>query len=167
MDAVALRACQAPLKERYREDPSTAITAVTATGRIAEGIAFDVDQFPGTTRAGLHAATGGDGSDACSGDMLMEALLGCAGVTLRSVATAMGLELRSATGAATGIFDARGTLGVDRSAPVGVQDVVITFEVDADADDVTLEKLAVAVDRYCVVGRSLAVPPRIEIRRVS
>lgn len=166
MDVVALRAAQAPLKQRYREDPSTAVTPVSATGRVADGIAFDVDQFPGTTRAGLHVATGGDGSDACSGDMMMEALLGCAGVTLRSVATAMRLELRSATGTASGTFDARGTLGVDRDAPVGIQDVVVTFELDTDADDATLEKLAVAVERYCVVGRSLAESPRIEIQRV-
>lgn len=167
MDLVALRASQAPLKERYRQDPSTAITPVSATGRIADGIAFDVDQFPGTTRAGLHIATGGDGSDACSANMLMEALLGCAGVTLRSVATAMGIELRSATGTATGAFDARGTLGVDREAPVGMLDVVVTFELDTDADDATLARLGVAVERYCVVGRSLADPPKIEIRRVS
>lgn len=166
MDATTLRAVQAPLKDRYREDPATAWTPVTATGRVAAGIAFDVDQFPGSTRAGLHAATGGDGSDACSGDMLMEALLGCAGVTLRSVATAMGIELRSATGTATGAFDARGTLGVDRTVPVAVQDVVVRFELDTDADDATLEKLAVATERYCVVGRSLAEPPRIEVHRV-
>lgn len=163
MDAAALRASQAPLKERYREDPRTAITPVSAAGRVADGVAFDVDQFPGSTRAGLHAATGGDGTDACSGDMMMEALLACAGVTLRSVATAMGIELRSATGTATGTFDARGTLGVDREAPVGITDVVVRFELDTDADDATLGRLAVSVERYCVVGRSLAVPPRIEI----
>lgn len=166
MDAAALRATQAPLKDLYREDPASAWTSVGAAGRIVDGIAFAVDQFPGTTRAGLHRATGGDGADACSGDMLMEALLACAGVTLRSVATAMGLELRSATGTATGAFDARGTLGVDRSVPVAVQDVAVVFEIDTDADDAALEKLATATERYCVVGRSLAVPPRIEVHRV-
>lgn len=165
MDAAALRALQAPLKDRYREDPAAAQTPVHAAGRIASGIAFDVDQFPGSTRAGLHAATGGDGTDACSGDMLMEALLGCAGVTLRSVATAMGLELRSATGTASGSFDARGTLGIDREAPVGITDVVVRFELDTDAEDVALERLGVAVERYCVVGRTLAVSPRIEVVR--
>ncbi|MCX6396929.1 MAG: OsmC family protein [Propionibacteriales bacterium] len=167
MDAAELRASQAPLKDRYRENPGTAITPVGATGRVVEGIAFDVDQFPGSTRAGLHAATGGDGTDACSGDMLMEALLGCAGVTLRSVATAMGIGLRSATGTATGTFDARGTLGVDREAPVGIADVLVRFELDTDADDATLGRLAVSVERYCVVGRSLAEAPRIEIVRTG
>src|SRR5690349_12045528 len=102
MDATELRARQAPLKDRYREDAAAARTPVSATGRVGAAITFEVDQFSGVTRAGLHPATGGDGTDACSGDMLMEALLACAGVTLRSVATAMGLEVRSATGTATG-----------------------------------------------------------------
>lgn len=167
MDATELRAAQAPLKQRYRDEPATAWTPVQAAGRAADGIAFDVDQFPGSTRAGLHPATGGDGADACSGDMLMEALLGCAGVTLRSVATVMGIELRSAAATATGAFDARGTLGIDREVPVAIQDVVVTFELDTDADDATLDRLAASTERYCVVGRSLAIPPRIEIRRVG
>jgi uncharacterized OsmC-like protein len=168
MDAAALRALQAPLKDRYREDPSTARTPLRAEGRIASpGITFDVGQFAGTTRAGLHRATGGDGADACSGDMLLEAVLACAGVTLHSVATALGLGLRGVTGRAEGWFDARGTLGVDRSAPVGVQDVVVRFEVDTDADEAALERLATMTERYCVVGQSLAQPPRIVVRRVS
>jgi uncharacterized OsmC-like protein len=167
MDAAELRAAQAPLKERYREDPSTALTRLTAQGRIGSaGVTFDVDQFTGTSRAGLHRATGGDGSDACSGDMLLEALLACAGVTLHSVATAMGVDLRSATGRVAGLFDARGTLGIDRDAPVGVQDVVVTFELDTDADDAALARLATATERYCVVGQSLAQPPRIVLERV-
>ena len=168
MDATALRALQAPLKEQYKSDPASALTPLRATGRVGPEITFDVDQFTGVTRAGLHRATGGDGSDACSGDMLLEALLACAGVTLRSVATAMGLELRSAVGRADGAFDARGTLGIDRSAPVGVQDVVVTFELDTDADAAALERLGTSVERYCVVGQSMAVPPRIVIcRRLS
>lgn len=165
MDAAELRALQAPLKERYREDPATALTPVSAVGRIAPGIAFDVDQAGGTARAGLHPATGGDGSAACSGDMLVEALLACAGVTLRSVATAMGIPLADARGSASGVFDARGTLGVDREAPVGLQQVRVEFELDTDADDATLTKLAAATERYCVVGRSLATPPVIVVRR--
>ena len=166
MDAAELRALQAPLKERYREDPVSALTPLTASGRIASpGVTFDVEQFAGTSRAGLHRATGGDGEDACSGDMLLEALLACAGVTLRSVATAMGLELRGVTGSVTGAFDARGTLGLDRSAPVGVQDVVVAFDLDTDADDTALETLATATEPYCVVGQSLATPPRSEVRR--
>jgi uncharacterized OsmC-like protein len=164
MDAAELRALQAPLKERYRDDPASALTPLAARGRISSpGVTFDVDQFAGTSRAGLHRATGGDGSDACSGDMLLEALLACAGVTLHSVATAMGLRLRSVAGEATGTFDARGTLGIDRSAPVGVQDVVVTFVVDSDADEGALERLAAATERYCVVGQSLARPPRIVV----
>lgn len=166
MDAAELRAVQAPLKERYREDPASALTPLTAQGRIASvGVTFDVDQFAGTSRAGLHRATGGDGSDACSGDMLLEALLACAGVTLHSVATAMGLDLRSVSGSATGTFDARGTLGLDRTVPVGVQDVVVSFAVDTDAEDSALDRLATATERYCVVGQSLAQPPRIVVER--
>ncbi|MFL6156625.1 MAG: OsmC family protein [Marmoricola sp.] len=167
MDAATLRAAQAPLKDKYRDDPATAVTPVHADGWLAEGISFDVDQFAGTARAGLHRATGGDGAHACSGDMLMEALLGCAGVTLRSVATVMGLDVRAAVGSATGSFDARGTLGVDRSAPVGVQDVVVTFHLDTDADDATLDRLATAVERYCVVGQSMATPPTIRVLRAG
>ena len=166
MEAAELRALQAPLKQRYADDPASARTPLNASGRIASpGVTFDVDQFAGVSRAGLHRATGGDGSDACSGDMLLEALLACAGVTLHSVATAMGLELRAVTGEATGAFDARGTLGLDRSVPVGVQDVVVSFTVDSDADDTALERLAVATERYCVVGQSLGQPPRIEVSR--
>lgn len=166
MDANELRAAQAPLKEKYREDPGAARTALRAVGRSgAPGVTFEVDQFAGVSRAGLHRATGGDGADACSGDMLLEALLACAGVTLNAVATASGVRLRSVDGVAEGIFDARGTLGVDREAPVGVRDVVVTFVVDTDADDAALARLAKATERYCVVGRSLAEPPAIVVRR--
>ncbi|MFF2554448.1 OsmC family protein [Nocardia sp. NPDC058058] len=166
MDANELRAAQAPLKDQYRRDPESARTPLAATGRIASaGITFDVDQFSGVSRAGLHRATGGDGSDACSGDMLLEALLACAGVTLHSVATASGIELRSVAGRAEGFFDARGTLGVDREAPVGVRDVVVTFIVDTDADDPALARLAKVTERYCVVGRSLAEPPTVLVKR--
>jgi len=168
MDAAELRALQAPLKTRYTEDPASALTPLRASGRIASpGVTFDVDQFSGTSRAGLHQATGGDGEDACSGDMLLEALLACAGVTLHSVATAMGLELRSVEGTVAGSFDARGTLGLDRTVPVGVQDLVVSFILDSDADDAALERLATATERYCVVGQSLAQPPTIEVRRTS
>ncbi|WP_043648837.1 OsmC family protein [Nocardia thailandica] len=166
MDASRLRAAQAPLKERYREDPGSARTPLTATGRIGSpGVTFDVDQFAGVSRAGLHRATGGDGSDACSGDMLLEALLACAGVTLNSVATASGIRLDAVDGRAEGYFDARGTLGVDREAPVGVQHVTITFTVDTGADEAALARLAKLTERYCVVGRSLAEPPEIVVRR--
>lgn len=166
MDATQLRELQAPLKQRYRDDPASASTPLHASGDTREdGVTWTVDGWAGPVRAGLHEATGGDGADACSGDMLLDALLGCAGVTLRSVATAMGLGLRSARGTATGSFDARGTLGLDREVPVGVTDVRLTFEVDADADDAALTKLGQLTERYCVVAKSLAVPPTIEVRR--
>ncbi|GAD82165.1 OsmC family protein [Nocardia asteroides NBRC 15531] len=166
MDPTRLRAAQAPLKEQYRQDPDSALTPLRAAGRIGSpGVTFDVDQFAGVSRAGLHRATGGDGTDACSGDMLLEALLACAGVTLNSVATATGIPLRNVEGTAEGFFDARGTLGVDREAPIGVQNVVVTFLVDTDAEDAALDRLAKVTERYCVVGRSLADPPDIVVRR--
>ncbi len=160
MDAAELRELQAPLRQRYQDDPATARTPLRATADFsADGVTATVSGWAGPVRAGLHEATGGDGSDACSGDMLLEALLACAGVTLRSVATAMKLEVRSARLTAEGVFDARGTLGVDRTVPVGVTDVVVTAEVDTDADDAQLERLATTTERYCVVGQSLAQPP--------
>lgn len=166
MDASTLRSAQAPLKDRYRTDPATARIPTGATGdyRDPEATAT-IDGFAGPVRAGLHLAAGGDGQDACSADLLLQALLGCAGVTLRAVATAMGIEVRSAALRADGWWDARGTLGVDRAAPVGVQDVVVTVTLDTDADDAALDRLATATERYCVVGRSLAVPPRISVVR--
>ncbi|MFD2024261.1 OsmC family protein [Promicromonospora aerolata] len=116
-------------------------------------------------RAGLHSATGGDGSDACSGDMLLEAVLACAGVTLRSVATVMGVRVGSAALTATGSFDACGTLGLDRDVPVGVGEITIRADLDTDADDATLQRLGALAERYCVVGQSLRVPPAIVVRR--
>ncbi|HET8559852.1 MAG TPA: OsmC family protein [Marmoricola sp.] len=167
METAELRALQQPLKDRYRSEPGTALTPVAATGRfVGHGVAVEVDQAAGPARAGLHRATGGDGSEACSADMLLEALLACAGVTFRSVATAMGLPVRVGEVRAQGAFDARGTLGVDRTVPVGLQDVVVRFEVQTDADDAALARLASATERYCVVGRSLATPPRFEVRRM-
>jgi uncharacterized OsmC-like protein len=166
MDATELRAMQAPLKQQYKHDPDTARTPLRATGAFDEpGITATVQGWAGPVRAGLHRATGGDGQDACSGDMLMEALLACAGVTLRSVATAMGIEIRSATLRADGVFDARGTLGVDRSVPVGVTDIVVTADLDTDADEATLDKLGTLAERYCVVGQSLQQPPHFVVRR--
>jgi uncharacterized OsmC-like protein len=166
MDSATLRALQAPLKDRYRADPDAAGTPLTATGAYREdGITCTVAGYNGPTRAGLHRATGGDGSDACSGDMLLEALLACAGVTLRSVATSMELDLGEVSLRADACFDARGTLGTDRKAPAGIRDLVITIEVDADVDETTLARLARTTERYCVVGQSLREPPRIVVRR--
>jgi len=168
VDATRLREVQAPLKDRYREDPASARTPLGARGSYRDaGITCTVEGWAGPVRAGLHTATGGDGEDACSGDMLVQAILACAGVTLRSVATAMGLPIRSATMTAEGWFDARGTLGVDREAPVGVQGVVVTIDLDTDADDMALERLARATERYCVVGQSLREPARFVVRSHS
>ncbi len=168
MDAAELRAAQAPLKDRYRSDPATAVTPLRASGSFTDpGVTATVDGFAGPVRAGLHSATGGDGSDACSGDMLLEAVLACAGVTLRSVATAMGVEIRSATLSAQSSFDARGTLGLDRTVPVGVGEITVTAVLDTDADDTTLARLATSTERCCVVGQSLATPPTFVVRRVG
>lgn len=166
MDAKQLRAKQAPLKQKYRDDPGSARSPVSARGTFKDpGITATVQTWAGTVRAGLHRATGGDGQDACSAEMLMEALLGCAGVTLRSVATAIGVEIREATIRADGVFDARGTLGVERTVPVGVTDVAVTIELDTDADEATLEKLGSLTERYCVVGQSLRQSPKFVVRR--
>jgi uncharacterized OsmC-like protein len=154
------------LKRQYRYDPDSARTPVGARADYRDaGITCSVDGWAGPVRAGLHPATGGHGQDACSGDMLLEAVAGCAGVTLRSVATAMGIEVRSAQLRVDGVFDARGTLGVDRAVPVGVQDVVVSVELDTDADDAQLAKLAELTERYCVVAQSLAETPRFSVTR--
>lgn len=166
MDAKELRELQAPLKQKYRDDPGTARTPVSAAGAFTDlGVTATVQTWAGPVRAGQHPATGGDKQDACSAEMMMEALLGCAGVTLRSVATVMGVEIRAAALRTDGVFDARGTLGIDRAVPVGVTDVVVTFELDTDANDATLAKLASLTERYCVVGQSLKQLPTFVVRR--
>lgn len=160
----ALRALQRPLKERYRADPDTGRQTSTATAHVlADAVSAQVPQWAGPARAGLHPATGGDGSEACSGDMLLEALAGCAGVTLRSVAVAMGIPLRSATVHVRGHWDARGTLGVDREAPVGFTDIEVRIEVDADADEATVERLVSLTERYCVVAQTLQAPTPVSV----
>jgi uncharacterized OsmC-like protein len=166
MDVAELRELQAPLKQAYREDPASARTPMRATATFTDpGITATVETWAGPVRAGLHPATGGDGSDACSGDMLLQALLGCAGVTLRSVATAMGIEIRNARLTAEGEIDARGTLGVAKEAPVGMHDIHVTAELDTDADDTALERLGELTERYCVVAQTLAEPPAFTVRR--
>lgn len=168
MDGTTLREMQAPLKQRYRDEASSALTPLQATGTFDDkGITCTVDGWTEPIRAGLHPATGGDGSDACSGDMLLQAVLACAGVTMRSVATALGIDIRSARLRAQGQFDARGTLGVSREAPVGVQDLHIIAELDTDADDAALARLAALTERYCVVAQSLADTPQFTIQRFS
>lgn len=167
MNAEELRAVQAPIKDRYRADPSTAIVHSEAIGAYSdEGITATIEGFAGPIRAGLHPATGGTGLDACSADLLLQAVLGCAGVTFRSVATAMGIEIRDAKITATGWWDARGTLGVDREAPVGMQDITVTIAIDADVPDDRLARMAATTEKYCVVAQTLAVTPSFEVVRL-
>jgi uncharacterized OsmC-like protein len=166
MDAATLRDLQAPLKQRYRDDPLSSRTPLEADASFeTEGVTTLVQTWSDPVRAGLHPATGGDGSDACSGDMLLQALLACAGVTMRSVATAMGIDIAGAELHATGMFDARGTLGVSRDVPIGVQEISIVAELQTDVDEATLTKLGELTERYCVVGQSLAHLPSIVVRR--
>ena len=168
MDRSTLREIQAPLKQRYRDEPATALTPLHASGSFADpGITCTVESWAGPVRAGLHPATGGDGSDACSGDILLQALLACAGVTMRSVATALGIDIRGARLHADGEFDARGTLGISRDTPVGVRAISFVAEVDTDADDEALARLAQLTERYCVVAQSLARPPSLRIQRAA
>jgi uncharacterized OsmC-like protein len=166
MDASELRALQAPLKQRYRDDPAAAMTPLRADADFsAGGITATVTGWAGPVRAGLHTATGGDGSDACSADMLLQAVLACAGVTLRSVATALAIDVRRAELTAEATFDARGTLGMSRDVPVGIQDLVVTAWLDTDADESALARLGRLTERFCVVGQSLDEPPRIVVTR--
>jgi uncharacterized OsmC-like protein len=164
MDRAELRALQAPVREKYAADPTTAWTEICGAGTWADdGVTTSVATWAGPVRAGLHPATGGDGSDACSGDMLMQALVGCAGVTMRSVATAMGLDLGMVEIVATSHFDARGTLGLDRSVEVGIGPVTLVATVDADLDDVSRQRLTTSTERYCVVARSLNQPVTMSV----
>lgn len=163
--AEQLRAVQKPLKARYKEDPASALVTSSATARLVDdGIAAVVDGTGGQVRAGLHPVAGGDGSEACSADILLEALAACAGVTLRSVATAMGVTVRSGEVRATGTWDARGTLGIDRDAPVGLTDVVLEVDLDSDADEKTTAKLLDMTERYCVIAQTLRTPPSLTVR---
>jgi uncharacterized OsmC-like protein len=168
MDAAALRELQAPLKQRYRDDPDSARAHLHAEADFShDGITCTVQTWAGPARAGFHPYTGGDGSDACSGDMLLQALLACAGVTMRSVATAMGIDIRGASLRASTQMDARGTLGVAKEAKVGLDDIDLVAELDTDADEATLDKLASLTERYCVVAQSLAPPVHLTIRRAG
>lgn len=162
MDAAELRALQAPIKARYREDPASALVRVGAEGRLdGDGLTCTVAGWAGPVVAGLHPSTGGTGAEACSADMLLQALVACAGVTLRSVATAMGVTLRDARISAEGHFDARGTLGVSKETPVGMTDISLSVELDTDADDATIARLLQLTERYCVIFQTLANPPRL------
>jgi uncharacterized OsmC-like protein len=162
VDRDALRAVQEPLKQRYRDDPERALVTLSATGTLDEGIACSVQTGRALATAGLHPASGGDGMALCSGDMLLEALVACAGVTLKAVATALELDVRGATIAADGVLDFRGTLAVDRDAPVGFRDIALRFELDAP--NITAEQRATLLkltERYCVVLQTLRGGPQV------
>jgi len=164
MDAEKLRALQAPLKERYRADPQAAVITLKAEGAIDDAnIACKVDTGRALVTAGLHPATGGTGIEACSGDMLLEALVACAGVTLKAVATAIGVELEAGTVRAEGDLDFRGTLGVDREAPVGFRAIRLTFELDTDAPPDKVDQLVKLTERYCVVFQTLNRKPELAV----
>jgi uncharacterized OsmC-like protein len=156
-----LRAVQAPLKERYAEEPEAALVVLSATGTLGEGVSCSVDTGRAIAAAGLHPASGGDGSLLCSGDMLLEALVACAGVTLRAVATSLGIAVPGGTVRAEGDLDFRGTLAVDRDAPVGFRAIRLTFDLDTDATEQELATLLKLTERYCVVLQTLAVTPEL------
>jgi uncharacterized OsmC-like protein len=165
MNADDLRAVQTPLKDRYRQAPAAALVTLRAQGRLGDGITCRIETGKALVAAGLHPATGGTGVSACSGDMLLEALVACAGVTLNAVATALGIPLRDATLQAEGDLDFRGTLGVAKDAPVGFQNIRLQFTLDTDATDEQLATLLRLTERYCVVYQTLMHPPEIAISR--
>jgi uncharacterized OsmC-like protein len=163
MNAERLRAIQAPIKERYREDAGAARVTLEAEGRLGEGITCSVQTGKALVAAGLHPASGGDGASACSGNMLLEALVACAGVTLNAVATAIGVEVRNGVVRAEGDLDFRGTLGVAKDARVGLTDIRLTFDLDTNASPEQLETLVRLTERYCVVYQTLRQPPSISV----
>ncbi len=163
MKSDELRALQAPIKQRYREQPDAALITLKAQGKLGEGITCSVATGRALVEAGLHPATGGDSLSVCSGDMLLEALVACAGVTLSSVATALGIEVREGTVRAEGVLDFRGTLGVDKEAPVGFQSISLGFDLDTDATEEQLATLIRLTERYCVVFQTLRNPPEMRL----
>jgi len=162
-----LRTIQAPLKERYQEDPGAAVVTLSASGQLGEGVSCSVQTGRAIAEAGLHPASGGDGSQLCSGDMLLEALVACAGVTLRAVATSLGIVVESGTVRAEGELDFRGTLAVDREAPVGFSAIRLAFDLETEADSEQLETLLKLTERYCVVFQTLAKPPELSATVVA
>jgi uncharacterized OsmC-like protein len=161
MEREELRSIQAPLKERYEEEPEAAVVTLKASGSLGEGVSCSVDTGRALAEAGLHPASGGDGTQLCSGDMLLEALVACAGVTLRAVATSLGIAVASGTVRAEGELDFRGTLAVDREAPVGFRSIRLGFELETDAGEEELATLLKLTERYCVVLQTLSTPPEL------
>src|SRR6266705_6648246 len=163
MNADELRSIQTPLKERYREDPNAALITLKAQGRIGEGITCKVETGKAVVDAGLHPATGGNGLTACSGDMLLETLAACAGVTLGAVATSIGVTIREGTVLAEGDLDFRGTLGVSKEVPIGFQRIRLYFDLQTDATDDQLSTLIRLTERYCAVYQTLRRSPEINV----
>jgi uncharacterized OsmC-like protein len=163
MNADQLKSLQSPLKARYREDPEAAVITLSASGRLGDGPACRVETGRALVEAGLHPATGGDGLSVCSGDMLLEALVACAGVTLGAVATAMGIDIRDASVWAEGDLDVRGTLGVSKETPVGFRNLRLRFDIDTDAPAEQVGRLVELTERYCVVYQTLRGTPPIEL----
>ena len=165
MDAAELRAMQAPIKDRYKSDPGAALITLKAKGTLDDSnIACKVETGRALAVAGLHPATGGSGLELCSGDMLLEALVACAGVTLKAVSTALAIPLKSGTVSAEGDLDFRGTLGVDKEAPVGFRQIRLRFDVDTDVPQDKLDQLLKLTERYCVVYQTIAKGPPVDIR---
>ena len=163
MNAHELKALQAPIKERYKTDPDAAVVTLRAEGSLGEGIACRVDTGRALVEAGLHPATGGSGMQACSGDMLLEALVACAGVTLKAVATALQIKLDDGKVRAEGDLDFRGTLGVAKDAPVGFREIRLAFELDTDASEEQKKKLIELTERYCVVLQTIRNMPAVKV----
>ncbi len=161
MDRDALQAVQAPLKERYEQAPESALVTLVADGALGQGVSCSVNTGRAIAEAGLHPASGGDGSLLCSGDMLLEALVACAGVTLRAVATSLGITVDGGTVRAEGDLDFRGTLAVGRDAPVGFRAIRLSFELETEADEEELATLLKLTERYCVVLQTLSSPPEL------
>ena len=163
MKADQLRELQSPLKAKYRDNPDSATVTLRAVGRLGEGVACKVETGQAIAEAGLHPASGGDGTQLCSGDMLLEALVACAGVTLRAVSTALEIPLRDAKVTAEGDLDFRGTLAVSKNAPVGLRDIRLAFDLDTDASEESLAKLIELTERYCVVLQTIKQSPKIAV----
>jgi uncharacterized OsmC-like protein len=163
MNAEELRSLQAPLKAQYREHPESALVTLRAEGQVGNNIICKIETGKARVEAGLHPATGGDGQSACSADMLLEALVGCAGVTLRAVATALSIPLRSASIHAEGDLDFRGTLGVSKDVPIGFKEIRLRFDLDTDAAEEQIATLIRLTERYCVVYQTLSQPANISV----